>query len=137
MERLFVDTGGWFAFFVASDPDHATTAAVLSQWEGRLLTTDYIFDELVTLVRYRAGHRQAVRVGTALRDRRNVDLVRVLAEDLETAWRTFVRQSDKQYSFTDCISFAVMKRLGLSTAAAVDDHFRQAGFRVVPGGHDA
>jgi predicted nucleic acid-binding protein len=132
MERLFVDTGGWFAYFVASDPDHAATAEVLSGWSGRLLTTDYVFDEVTTLLRYRAGHRQAAQAGAALRDRSAVDLVRVQLDDFEAAWRTFTRQKDKQYSFTDCTSFAVMKRLGITTAAAVDEHFRQAGFRVLP-----
>lgn len=132
MHRVFVDTGAWFAFFVASDPDHHAVAGALTGREGRLLTTDYVFDELVTLVRYRATHRDARRVGDALRAGSVTELIGLQRRDIDRAWERFVRDSDKRYSFTDCTSFAVMNRLGLDTAVAVDDHFRQAGFVVLP-----
>ena len=44
MDRLFVDTGAWYAFFDARDPDHTAVAEALHAWEGRLVTTDYVFD---------------------------------------------------------------------------------------------
>ncbi len=50
MEQIFVDTGAWFAFFNRGDPDHETVADDQGDWEGRLLTSDYVFDELVTLI---------------------------------------------------------------------------------------
>jgi hypothetical protein len=132
MKRLFVDTGAWFAFFNAADPDHEAVAAALPGWEGRLVTTDYVFDELVTLCRYRVGYEMAVAVGESLRDPDIAVQVHVEPEDVEKAWRQFLRDTDKEYSFTDCTSFAVMKRLGLTTAAAVDADFRRAGFDVLP-----
>lgn len=132
MRRVFVDTGAWFAFFVATDPDHDAVAGALTGWEGRLLTTDYVFDELVTLVRYRATHRDARRVGDALRAGSVTELIGLQRRDIDRAWERFTRNNDKRYSFTDCTSFAVMNRLGLDTAVAVDDHFRQAGFLVLP-----
>jgi len=33
---------------------------------------------------------------------------------------------------TDCTSFVVMRRLGLTVAVAVDDDFRQEGLRTLP-----
>lgn len=38
------------------------------------------------------------------------------------------------YSFTDCTSFVLMRRIGIHTAVALDDQFRQDGFEVMPGG---
>ena len=132
MERLFVDTTAWFGFFNASDPDHGRLVQLLPEWEGRLITTDYVFDELVTLIRLRVGHAEACEAGELLRSRRCCRVVAVTEPDVAAAWQQFAREADKSYSFTDCTSFAAMKRLNLTTAAAVDDHFRQAGFRVVP-----
>lgn len=135
MDRLFVDTGAWCPFFNTADPGHNAVTGVLEQWEHRLVTTAYVFDELVTLLRHRVHHRAAVLAGRALR---SGDLALMLTPepaDIETAWQLFERSRDKAYSFTDCVSFAVMRRLGVKTAATLDAHFRQAGFQVLPAGN--
>src|SRR2546428_566224 len=126
----FVDTAGWYAFVRADDPDHDAIAAALTKWESRLVTSNFIFDEIVTLVRARLGHSAARKVGETLRSREVVDFVRITAEDEEQAWNHFVRHKDKHYSFTDCTSFALMQRLGIEIALTTDDHFRQAGYRM-------
>ena len=133
MERVFVDTGAWFAFINRKDPDHAAVRRVLRQHEGRLVTSNFVFDETVTLCRYRLGHAVAAQVGTALLDTATADLLRLTADDERAAWDLFLARADKQYSFTDCTSFVLMRRLGLDTAAAVDDDFAQDGFVVLPG----
>ena len=132
MERIFVDTGAWFAFFNSGDPDHASVAEVLNDWEGRLLTSDYVFDELVTLIRFRIGHTHARETGNMLRSGDLAQLVAVDETDRDSAWRRFAREADKEYSFTGCTSFALMKRLEVTKAAAVDSDFRRAGFHVLP-----
>lgn len=129
-----MDTSAWYAYARADDPAHAAVKASLREWEGRLVTSDFVFDETVTLVRVRAGHGAALRVGAALRDPGVVDLVRVNAEDEDDAWAFFQRHKDKAFSFTDCASFALMRRLRLETAVSTDRHFRQAGFSVEPEG---
>jgi predicted nucleic acid-binding protein len=132
MDRLFVDTSAWYSLANAKAPRHAEVKKTLAAWEGRLCTTDYVFDELVTLVRYRVGHEPAVTVGEVLRGGDVCLLVAVEPEDVHAAWKRFVREADQRYSFTDCTSFAVMRRLKLTTAAALDDDFARAGFVVVP-----
>ena len=132
MERIFVDTGAWFSYFNAADPDHEAVSEVLAEWESRLLTTDYVFDEVVTLVRFRVGHPEARKSGEALRSGDIAALIDVETIDRDAAWKRFVRDQDKVYSYTDCTSFSVMDRIGLTTVAAVDEDFRRAGFRVLP-----
>lgn len=132
MKRVFVDTSAWFAYVRRDDPDHDAVVKVLTEWEGRLVTSNFIFDEVVTLVRFRLGHAAAAKVGETLKDPETVDLIQLLPEDEEDAWAWFVRHQDKDYSYTDCTSFALMRRLHIGAAVAVDQHFRQAGFQIRP-----
>lgn len=132
MRRLFVDTSAWFAFVNRADPDHRAVVALLGAFKGRLVTSNFVFDETVTLCLYRLGHAAAGRVGRVLRDSNQVDLVRVTPEDESAAWDLFQKRPDKQYSFTDCTSFALMRRLDLKAAAALDDDFAGEGFEQLP-----
>jgi predicted nucleic acid-binding protein len=132
MERLFVDTGAWFAFVNRADPDHEAVASFLDAFRGRLITSSYVFDETVTLCLARLGHQAAALTGETLLDPDVVDHFRVSASDEKAAWELFLARPDKAYSFTDCTSFVLMRRLGIPRAAAVDGHFRQEGFETGP-----
>jgi len=43
----------------------------------------------------------------------------------------YASRPDKEWSLTDCISFAVMQDLGLNDALTGDHHFTQAGFTIL------
>jgi predicted nucleic acid-binding protein len=58
--------------------------------------------------------------------------MRVTISDEKAAWALFLARPDKLYSFTDCTSFVVMRRLGISEAVAVDADFRREGFDSIP-----
>lgn len=127
-----MDTGAWFALVNRSDPDHRSVTELLESFQGRLVTSSYVLDETITLCLARLGHRVAVLAGTTLLDPDVVDLFRVSASDERAAWDLFRSRDDKTYSFTDCTSFILMRRLAVPRAAAVDSHFRQEGFDTVP-----
>ena len=58
MKALFVDTAGWLACADEADPFHNRAVAARDGWlesRGLLLTTDYIADETLTLMRMRLG----------------------------------------------------------------------------------
>lgn len=134
MLRLFVDTSAWFAFANRDDPEHKGVAALLGSSQGRLITSNFIFDETVTLCLYRLGHAVAEKVGCVLLDSARVDLLRITPEDENAAWKLFCQRPDHTYSFTDCTSFVIMRRLGIRTAAALDDDFASEGFESLPQG---
>ena len=57
---VFVDTGAWFAYFVRRDPDHQSARNWVSTNESPLVTSDYILDELFTLLKIRESFAVAV-----------------------------------------------------------------------------
>ena len=133
MERLFVDTGAWYALGNRADPAHDAVAAALKSFSGRLVTSNFVFDETIALcVARRRGHAAAARLGAVLLAPAVVDLVHITTDDERAAWRLFLERPDQPYSFTDCTSFTLLRRLGVTQAAALDEHFRIEGFNVVP-----
>jgi predicted nucleic acid-binding protein len=130
---IFVDTGAWFAAFVPNDADHAAADAWLEANTEPLVTTDYVIDELLTLMKMRGEFQRALRVGASLFAEEIAQVAWVLPSDIQQAWHIFQRYHDKGWSFTDCVSRVMMERLGIQQAFAFDDHFRQFGtVTVVP-----
>ena len=130
---IFVDTSAWYAVCVPGDRDHTAACAWLDKNTERLLTTDYVVDELLTLLRMRGQYRRALRIGQRLMTESVAQLEWVSQADAEAAWDVFRNFADKDWSFTDCVSRVVMERLAIQTAFAFDDDFRQFGtVTVVP-----
>jgi predicted nucleic acid-binding protein len=130
---IFVDTGAWFASSVPWDPDHASAARWLAQNTEPLLTTDYIVDETLTLLRARGERLRALRSADDFFLGRFASIYFLMQDDIRDAWYLFVRYADKDWSFTDCTSKIVIERCQITTAFAFDHHFHQFGtVRVVP-----
>jgi len=130
---IFVDTSAWAALFVPDDPRHEAARNWREQNQDQLVTSDYILDELLTLLKTRFSTRLAIRAGQSLWSGRPCTLFYVTLQDVEQAWKIFRSHPDKGWSFTDCTSFALMQRLHLSSAFAFDKHFSQMrGIRRVP-----
>jgi len=126
-ESVFVDTGAWFAAVVPWDANHTRAAAWFERNQRTLMTTDFVVDETLTLLRSRGEGKRAITIGERF-FRGGLATVHFLTPDqIESAWRVFRRFRDKRWSFTDCTSKVVMEELGCSTAIAFDEHFRQFG----------
>jgi predicted nucleic acid-binding protein len=108
---IFVDTGAWYAASVPSDPDHAAASSFLRSNSERLVTSDYVYDELLTLFRARGHLDRAQDWVNQIRDGR-CEIVRVTDEDIQSATEVFFDFADKAWSFTDCTSRVIMQRLG-------------------------
>jgi uncharacterized protein len=135
MRRLFLDTGYLIALEAADDQFHKVA---LRHWNGLsshlplLVTTDYVFDEVVTFFNSRNRHTKAVEIGNLLLESPSINLIHIDETLFRQAWRYFIEHSDKSYSLTDCASFTVMKRLRIRAALKFDKHFGQAGFEREP-----
>jgi len=135
VKALFVDTAGWMACADAADPAHdaARAARDTALEAGRfLVTTDYVVDETLTLVRMRLGIGAAENWWAQVEGSPRVRHEAIDALRAEKARAVMFRHRDKDYSFTDCTSFVVMRDLRLKDALTTDRHFRQMGFQILP-----
>ncbi|MBP7776410.1 MAG: type II toxin-antitoxin system VapC family toxin [Acidobacteria bacterium] len=136
MMALFVDTAGWMACADASDAAHESCRAARDKAlrAGRtLVTTDYVVDETLTLIRLRLSIAAAETWWRQVDGSQRVRWERIDLGRFDRALALFFLHRDKRYSFTDCASFAVMQELKLTGVLTTDKHFKQMGFEVVPG----
>lgn len=136
--RLFVDTSAFLALEDKDDENYGSAAGFrenlrMGQTPFRLLyTTNYVFDEAITLIRRHLGHNAAVSFGEAIRFSKLIRVIWVSQELESRAWNILKKYRDKDYSYTDCTSFAVMDEEEIETAFAYDQHFIQYGVQCVP-----
>jgi predicted nucleic acid-binding protein len=124
---IFVDTGAWFASVISSDPYHLKIMAFLQQNTLPLITTDYIVDETLTLLRARGEFAKSVALGQQLVDAHIANLITVTPQIFDKAWHVFRGQPTRKWSFTDCTSKVVIDEFHVKRALAQDNHFREFG----------
>lgn len=135
MKALFVDTAGWVACADAADPSHVRCCAARDaalEAGQTLITTDFVVDETLTLLRFRLGLDAAHAWWQQIDGSSRVRWERIDSERFERARALFFQYRDKDFSFTDCTSFATMREMRLTQALTTDGHFRQMGFQVTP-----
>lgn len=130
---IFVDSSMFYALVDENDKFHKQATQI---WESQklkktqLLTSNYILDEIFTLIRQRRGRKVVDEFRMSLLKIYEIKIIRVTVADEAGAWDFFLNDW-ADLSFTDCVSFAMMKRLEIKQAASFDDHFKRAGFELI------
>ncbi|GET38489.1 type II toxin-antitoxin system VapC family toxin [Microseira wollei] len=131
----FLDTSYILSLEIQNDSAHQR---VLQNWATLaisnvfLVTTTYVFDEVVTFFNSRNLHYKAVEVGNRLLESPDIELIQIDQTLFDRGWQYFQKHKDKSYSLTDCLSFIVMQEREIVTALTLDNHFSQAGFQTLP-----
>src|SRR5438477_11170494 len=99
---IFVDSGAWFATFVPSDRRQRDATQWFVQNTRPLITTDYVLDETLTLLRSRGEPARAVASSDEFFLGELAAIHFLTASEIRAAWDIFRRYSDKEWSFTDC-----------------------------------
>ena len=131
---VLIDTAGFLSLWDASDQYHKRAVQLqteLSRKAGRFLTTDYIVDETATLLLVRHSHAAADDFLQTVLASQSLQMQWIDSDRFQRAARFFTQHNDKQWSFTDCVSFILMHELNLTDCFTTDHHFRQAGFNAL------
>ncbi len=127
---IFVDTTIWASAIDASDSLHEDGSAVLKALAGGELpsavTTDFVLDETLTLLKTRGGRPETIaRAIGDIMSSPNLDLVYVDDELFETALRTY--QKYERLSFTDAVTLVVMQQRKIKEIFSHDEDFDVKG----------
>jgi uncharacterized protein len=132
MTPVFVDTSAFVALVDKRDRNHVAAKRLLkriARQKRQLVTSTYVLDETLTLIRLKIGHHVAVEFGENVAKTAWCRTIEVLEDTRAAAWQIFVRYTDQRFSFTGCTSFALMQAMGLSEAFTFDrSDYRAAGF---------
>ncbi len=131
MKAVFADTGYWIAISNPHDSLHNRAKEISRSLPSkRLVTSEMVFAELLNDFSQRGEflRRLAARLVERARADRNVVVVSQSSRQFRDALSMYASRADKAWSLTDCASFRIMERYGITEALAYDRHFEQAGF---------
>lgn len=128
---IFVDTGAFLALYIKRDQYHRQAQRVFRALPRPFSTSNHVVDELATLLGRIAGYTYAADRIDDLYASESIEVLTSTRGDEIGAIRWMRKYSDKEISFTDCVSFAIMRRLGIRAVFTFDRHFRDAGFEII------
>lgn len=135
MTAIFIDTSAFIALYLIGDDFHQKAVSFLKSLKGKatFATSNFVLDEVYTLLRSKKGRKVSIEFAEFLvQNAEVVKLRRISLEDEKDAFEYFKKFDFSGLSFTDCTSFALMKRFGIKEVFTFDRHFAQANFTVIP-----
>ena len=121
MDNVYIDSSFVKALLDPSDKFHDSSKKIMSSIEvegSTLVFSNYVIDESFTLLRNKCGLQKALLFRDYLaQNSAHIRIVRVTLDDEAKAWPYFGKDWSR-LSYTDCVSFACMKRLGIEVVAS-------------------
>jgi uncharacterized protein len=128
MRTVFADTFYFIAQLNSTDEAHQAAKEFLASFSGNLMTTDWVLVEVADAFARPPNRGRFIDFYRMLPLMPDIVIVPADRGLLQEGFALYAKRPDKNWSLTDCISFAVMAREGLTEALTADHHFEQAGF---------
>lgn len=128
---VFMDTYGLIGWINTRDAAHQRVKSYLDSYSGTIVTTEWVLLEFADALSLSKAKPFAIEAIKRIHRLPMFQVVGFEAAVHQAGFELFETRSDKDWSLTDCVSFAVMTQRGLSEALTADHHFEQAGFRAV------
>jgi len=132
---IYIDTGAFLARHLSKDQYHRQAISFWDQIRKKnekCVTSNFVLDETFTLLGRRAGYGFAAQRARNIYASESLDILRPSREDEMEAIGFFEKYSDHRLSFTDCVSFVLMKIKRVKRVFTFDHHFHLAGFQIYP-----
>jgi predicted nucleic acid-binding protein len=126
---ILLDSSFIIAYLNEADVNHAKALRMAKDIDdgkyGPKIITDYIFDEVITVMLYKTKKLKQVAEAGEMLLRAN-RLFTIDGDAFDLTWATFKEQKRTMLSFTDCASIAVCRANGISNVATFDEGFRRS-----------
>jgi predicted nucleic acid-binding protein len=132
---LFVDAGAWIALANRKDDHHAAAVEAyprLLKSYRHLVTTNLVIAETCVNIRKYMGHAAAMTfLENLAQSPRILRIYSDVALEVE-AQRILCQYADQDFSYTDAVSFTLMRQRSINEAFTFDKHFATVGFTMLP-----
>jgi predicted nucleic acid-binding protein len=129
MTAVFADSHHFIALLNPRDADHDKAKTLQADLRRPIVTTEYILIEVAAAFSAPPYRARFLKLISRLMANPNATIMPSSHELFLDGLELFEHRPDKSWSLTDCISFRVMEREGLTEALTGDRHFEQAGFK--------
>jgi len=131
MTRIFVDTSFYVAILNTRDISHDIAKDFARNYNGEMLTSEYVLIEAGNFLARSGDRKVFLDLIHRLRTDKRTIIVPADGMWFDLGLDLYSRRLDKNWSFTDCISFVVMREHLLTEALTADRHFEQAGYKIL------
>ena len=128
---IFIDTGAFLGRFLIDDKHHDRA---LELWDKanrqneQCVTSNFVLDETFTFLARRSRYSYAAEKARVTYESGTFQILRPVLEDELAALEFFEKYADQEVSFTDCVSFVLMRKNKIRRAFSFDSHFERVGF---------
>ena len=130
---IYIDTGAFLGRYLEKDQYHKKALKKWKQVEElkhKCVTSNFVLDETFTLLGRWGNYKYAAERANLIYSSQVIDILRPDHNDELAAIEMFRKFSDQKISYTDCISFVLMKKMKIKQAFSFDRHFVAAGFKL-------
>lgn len=121
---IFIDASAAVSYFDVKDINHVRTLKISNQFgKNKIITSNYVFAEIVTIVSQNAGKEVAIDAGNYIKDNFSVIRIPIGIEDL--AWDIFKIQTSKNVGFVDCSTIALFQKGIFDKVFTFDSDFKK------------
>jgi predicted nucleic acid-binding protein len=129
LAEIFIDTSYVVALVNSGDQYHDHALEIADSVNGRdFITTDGILLEIGNALS-RNFKRESVEIIEHFLSSDDVRVIHLQPTLFRSAFDLYKSHADKLWGLVDCLSFVIMKELGITEVLTTDKHFEQAGFR--------
>lgn len=130
-----MDTAAFIALANSADQYHQEAVACFTELRATrvsLITTNFVLDEVYTRLQRRTGLKIAITFGEKIQASRQIRIHTIERSLEKSAWEIFKHDLGHTFSYTDCTSFALMRRKKIREAFTFDQDFTAFGWTVIP-----